>query len=97
MSSGAGEDHGTRRHTAGAFDVRNVIGALIGVYGVVLVITGLVADGAAQQAKTGGVNADLWAGLVMVVVGLAFVVWSRLRPVVVDPAEVRRRDDGPTG
>jgi hypothetical protein len=97
MSSAAGgQDAGGGKHAAGAFDVRNVIGGLIGVYGVVLVIMGLFADGAAAQKKTGGVNANLWAGLVMLVVGLAFLAWTRLRPVVVDPrAQEPDEDRGP--
>ena len=36
-----------------------------------------------ESDKTGGVNANLWAGVAMIAVGLAFVVWARLRPVVV--------------
>jgi hypothetical protein len=99
MSSAAGGDAGRTggsKHVAGAFDVRNIIAGLIGVYGVVLVIVGLVADGAAQRKKTGDVNADLWAGIVMVAVALAFVLWSRLRPVVVDTGEPERNEDAPT-
>jgi hypothetical protein len=69
---------------AGAFDVRNVIGVLIGFYGVVLIIMGLVADSTAQRAKTGDLNANLWAGIVMAVVGAGFVVWSRVRPVIIE-------------
>jgi arginine exporter protein ArgO len=78
-----------RRHAAGAFDVRNVIAALIGAYGVVLVLMGLFGFDEAAQAKTGGVNANLWAGIAMVVFAGAFALWSRLRPVVVEerPAE----------
>ncbi len=73
-----------RKQSAGAFDIRNIIGGLIGFYGVVLVIMGLVNDTAAQRAKTGDVNANLWAGIVMVVFAIGFVLWSRLRPVVVE-------------
>jgi hypothetical protein len=69
---------------AGAFDIRNVIGLLIGFYGLVLIVVGLVADSSRQLAKTGGVNADLWAGITMAVVAAALLVWSRLRPVVVE-------------
>jgi hypothetical protein len=85
-------------HKAGAFDVRNVIAGLIGIYGVVLVVMGLFATGADDRAKTGGVNANLWSGIVMVVVAAAFLLWSRLRPVVVDEAavaEAREDDDRP--
>ncbi|HEY0889801.1 MAG TPA: hypothetical protein VGE38_09340 [Nocardioides sp.] len=69
------------KKTAGAFDIRNVIGGLLLVYGVILTLVGLFADG--EPEKTGDVNANLWAGIVLVVVGAAFLVWSRVRPVVV--------------
>lgn len=69
--------------TAGAFDVRNIIAALIGFYGLVLTVLGIVDRSAEDLAKTDGVNANLWAGLGMLVVALVFVTWSRLRPVVV--------------
>ena len=89
---------GGRRHSAGAYDVRNVIAALIGFYGVVLVIVGIVGDSAAEQAKTGGLDANLWAGIAMLVFAAAFALWSRLRPVVVDPgADVAGDDDRPAG
>jgi hypothetical protein len=98
---GGSSEHGSsegRRHTAGAFDVRNVIAALVGSYGIILVVLGLVADDATQKAKTGGVDANLWAGIVMLVVALAFALWTRLRPVVVDPgAALDGEDESPPG
>jgi hypothetical protein len=78
-----------RKHTAGAYDVRTVIAGLIGLYGVVLTIMGIVHYNDAARAKTGDVNANLWSGVVMIVVALAFALWLRLRPVVVDPAAVQ--------
>src|SRR4051812_6932040 len=90
MSSSAAGKGGGGKKAAGAFDVRNVIAGLIGAYGVVLVIMGLVHNSDAELKKTGGVNANLWAGLVMVAIGLAFLIWARLRPVVVDPKEIER-------
>jgi hypothetical protein len=87
------QEGGGRRHAAGAFDVRNVIAGLIGAYGIVLVVLGLVNDSAADLKKTGGVNANLWAGLVMAVIGLAFFIWSRVRPIVVDPKELHRDEE----
>ena len=81
-------------HQAGAFDVRNVIAGLIGFYGVVLVLMGLFFDSDDDKAKTGDVNANLWAGLVMVVVAIAFAVWARLRPVVVDEKAVAEAREG---
>ncbi len=69
---------------AGAFDVRNVIGGLIGLYGLVLLVMGLIGPSEDDLAKTGGFNANLWVGLGMLVAGIAFVLWSRLRPIVVE-------------
>ena len=50
-----------RRHTAGILDIRNIIGALLGIYGVILLLMGLFGD--QEGEKTGDVNANLWAGL----------------------------------
>jgi hypothetical protein len=68
-----------RRHTAGILDIRNIIGALLAIYGVILLIMGLFGD--QEGEKTGDVNANLWAGLALIVVGAIFIAWARLRPV----------------
>ncbi|SOD93071.1 hypothetical protein [Blastococcus haudaquaticus] len=94
--SSAGSDAGTgsgEKHAAGAFDVRNVIAALIGFYGVVLVVVGLVDNDEDALAKTDGFNANLWVGLAMIVFALAFALWTRLRPIVVASPETG--DDAP--
>ena len=75
------------KQAAGAFDVRNVIAGLIGFYGVVLVVVGLVDTDEEALQKTDGFQANLWVGLAMVVFGLAFALWSRLRPIVVPSPE----------
>ena len=85
--NGSGE-----KHAAGAFDVRNVIAALIGFYGVVLVVVGLVDDDGEALQKTDGFNANLWVGVGMIVFALAFALWSRVRPIVVASPETG--DDG---
>ena len=69
------------KKTAGAFDVRTIIGGLLATYGVILTAMGLFAD--PDEDRTGGVNANLWAGLALLVVGLGFLAWVRLRPIVV--------------
>ncbi len=84
----AGDSTDGRKHAAGAFDIRNIIAALIGAYGIILVLMGIFANGPDEQRRTGDVNANLWAGLVMLVFAIAFAVWSRVRPVVVDPKEI---------
>lgn len=84
------DDHVERRkrHTAGAFDIRNVIGALLGLYGVVLTVLGLASDDSGR--KTGDVDANLWAGIALLVVAGAFLAWARIRPIVVDEEAVKQ-------
>lgn len=80
-------------HKAGAFDIRNIIGALMGVYGVILALAGVFGD--PELDKTGDVNANLWTGLALIVVAALFIGWARLRPIEV-PADLDRPDDDPT-
>jgi hypothetical protein len=51
------------KKTAGALDVRNIIGLLMAVYGVILVLMGLFSDSTAP--KSADVNSNLWAGLAL--------------------------------
>lgn len=80
-------------HRAGAFDIRNFIGMLIGIFGVVLLLAA-VFDSEAALAKTDGVRINLWAGLGMVATAIVFFVWARLRPVVVPQGTTS--EGGPT-
>ncbi|MDU0479332.1 hypothetical protein QVA66_08780 [Staphylococcus chromogenes] len=78
-------DHATSQHIAGAFDIRNVIGALIGIYGIVLIICSYVLD-PGLNPETGQLKSsadNLWSGVGMLVVGLGFMAWAKLRPIVV--------------
>ncbi|WP_152354226.1 hypothetical protein [Brachybacterium subflavum] len=72
---------GAKVETAGAFDIRNFIGLLVALFGVILLLVGLFDFTDVEAAKTGGVNANLWAGIVMVVVGLLFAVWAKVEPI----------------
>ncbi|MDX3074881.1 hypothetical protein [Streptomyces sp. MI02-7b] len=61
------------------FDVRRVIGGLFVVYGVLVTIAGITASDA-DITKAQGININLWAGIGMLVLGLAFLLWMRLSP-----------------
>ncbi len=74
-----------RPHRAGLFDIRVIIGSLIGLYGLILVITSFFTSDT-QIEKSDGLNINLLAGIGMLVVSVAFIVWARLRPIVV-PAQ----------
>jgi len=80
--------------TAGLFDIRVIIGALLGLYGVILTLLGMFAVSDADLDRGDGLNINLWAGLGMLVVGIGFIVWTRLRPIVVpaDPEKPAAND-----
>jgi hypothetical protein len=71
------------------FDIRNIVGALLTIYGVVLVIASFSTSDA-QKAKADGVNANLWVGIGLLLFALFFVVWAYLRPIVVDEEQLER-------
>ncbi len=83
----------TKTHQAGAYDIRNIIGALLALYGAILLLAGLL--GEHEPDKTGGVNANLWTGVGLLVVGLGFMLWARLKPIAV-PEDVDAPGDDPT-
>ena len=72
------------------FDIRNVIGALLAIYGVVLTVAGF-APGLVRERDKGasnnpvdlyfGTDANWWVGLALIGVAVAFFTWALLRPV----------------
>jgi hypothetical protein len=89
----ATNDAPVQQHKAGLFDIRFIIGSLLGVYGVVLVLTGLIGNDH-HVAHSKGIN--LWTGIGLVVAAVFFAVWSRLRPIVVPEHVESADDDRPT-
>lgn len=83
MSIG-GSRPGTRAHRAGAFDIRIVIAALFGVFGLILTGLGLFGTSDADLEKAGGTNVNLWTGVGLLVAAALFALWTWLRPIVVD-------------
>ena len=63
---------------AGNLDLRVPIGGLFVVLGVMLAGYGAATNGdAARYARSGGVNVNLWWGLVLLAVGLGFLALAR--------------------
>ena len=68
------------------FDIRLIVGGLLSLYGVILLITGLVDR---HPSKSSGLHLNLWTGLGMLVVGLLMLGWMRWRPLdAPEPGEV---------
>jgi hypothetical protein len=66
--------------SAKLFDLRFLIGGLFTLYGAILVIVGLF-DSEAELAKANGIRINLWIGAGMLILGLLFLAWARLRPL----------------
>ncbi|MEU7782920.1 hypothetical protein [Amycolatopsis sp. NPDC049159] len=87
-------ESGARPRKAGAFDIRLIIALLIGVYGVILTVMGIGFTSDADLEKAAGVNINLWAGIGMLVVSALFIIWAKVRPLVV-PAATETEDTAP--
>ena len=62
------------------FDLRYLIGSLFSFYGVVLTIASFFVS----HHQSGNVDINLWLGLGMLVLGVFFLLWARLRPLHTD-------------
>ncbi|GLY13506.1 hypothetical protein LWF15_00410 [Kineosporia rhizophila] len=71
----------TKTTTAGAFDIRNIIGGLIGFYGVILLVMGLWFTDDADIARTDGANWNLRVGIGLLVFAVIMLAWVFLRPL----------------
>lgn len=72
------------------FDLRYLIGALFTFYGVLLVVASFFVS----HAKSGDIDMNLWLGLSMLVLGLFFLGWARLRPLRLEGASALADADG---
>lgn len=85
---------GTPRSAASRlFDLRLLIGGLFTLYGVVLTIYSFFTTDA-EIAKAAGIRINLWLGLGMLVLGLLFLLWARLKPVEVEPDDAATQQTG---
>jgi hypothetical protein len=76
----------TKSAAAKLFDIRLLIGGLFVVYGVLLTVDGFFTSDK-ERAKAADVNINLWLGIGMLVLGVLFLVWRQLNPVVVEPPD----------
>ncbi|GAA4805127.1 hypothetical protein [Streptomyces ziwulingensis] len=74
------------------FDIRRIIGGLFVLYGVIVTIAGLTASDA-DIDKAEGVNINLWTGLGMLLLGLFFLAWLKLRPTAPPPPAATPTDE----
>jgi drug/metabolite transporter (DMT)-like permease len=75
------------------FDIRRIIGALLGVYGLILLLAGIFGSDA-DKNKAAGVNINLWVGIVLLVASALFFTWALTRPLEEELAEAERPDQG---
>ncbi|GAA4400539.1 hypothetical protein [Tsukamurella soli] len=80
-----------KKSAARLFDIRNIIAALLDIYGIILLIAGLApgiaTSGVGNHPHTPdpvdmsvGHSTDIWVGLIMLVIGILFTVWALARP-----------------
>jgi hypothetical protein len=81
-------DEAAAARAANRFDIRRIIGGLFVLYGIVLVVVGLVGSHQ-SKIKASGININLWTGLAMLVVAAVMIAWALIRPVRPEPSETR--------
>lgn len=73
------------RRVAGAFDIRNVIGMLLAIYGFIVLLSGFLLDPGIDPSdgtmKNAGYN--IWAGIALLIVAGIFMGWAYFKPIVV--------------
>jgi hypothetical protein len=88
------------------FDIRNVIGLLMAIYGVVLTIAGFAPALLREREKGArdnpvdlyfGTDANWWVGLALIVVAAVFFAWAALRPVPVEEIASATNDSDEPG
>jgi len=86
----ADQTGGTNRRTAGAFDIRTFIAGLMGLYGVVLVLTGIFGANETTDGSVAPDNVNVYVGIGLLVFAAAMQGWAMWRPTIVDEAQLAR-------
>ncbi|MBV9513946.1 MAG: hypothetical protein JO280_07905 [Mycobacteriaceae bacterium] len=92
----------SRRTLGRLFDIRNIVGALLAIYGALLTLAGFVPalltahdTPAAKTDKVDlyvGTAANWWVGLVLLVIAAGFFAWAALRPQRIDDVGSLKRE-----
>lgn len=61
-------------------DIRVIVGAVLGVIGLFLLVCSVFLNGPEEMSKTGGINANLWSGVALLVIATAMSLWWFLNP-----------------
>jgi drug/metabolite transporter (DMT)-like permease len=72
-------ERATKRAT-NLLDIRRIIGGLLGVYGVILLLAGILGSDA-DKHKAAGVNINLWVGIALILASAVFWTWALTRPL----------------
>jgi hypothetical protein len=87
------EDEVHAARAANRFDIRRLIGGLFALYGLILLILGLVGSHHLKH-KAAGINVDLWTGIGMMIFAAFMMTWALKRPVMPEPPETRGQGSG---
>jgi len=72
--------HDEKDASTSLFDLRYLIGGLFTFYGVLLIVASFFVP----HDKSGDIDINLWLGLGMLILGVFFLGWARLRPLRVE-------------
>ncbi len=78
------------RHTAGAFDIRTFIAALMGIYGVILLLTSFFGAHKTTDGSTASGSINLLVGIGLMIFAALMQGWALWRPTVVDEEALER-------
>jgi hypothetical protein len=78
------KDEAVAARAANRFDIRRIIGGLFTLYGIVILVTGLVGSHHVKT-KAAGINIDLWTGIAMLIFAALMIAWALWRPVAPQP------------
>ena len=83
VGSAAGE---AAPETAGAFDIRNIIALLMGIFGVILLFAWIAINPGINPDTGDPKNAsyNLITGVCLILAAVVFAAWAKLKPIRVD-------------